>query len=199
MHRYQILIEYVGTGFIGWQIQPKGKSVQKLIQLKISKLLKEKIKLVGSGRTDAGVHAIEQSAHFDAKSKIKNLNKFLKSINFFLNSELVSIKKIKKKNLIFHARFSAKERVYKYIIFNRLSVPSIEKGRGWHISKKLDLELMKKGSKKLLGKHDFSTFRASSCNAKSPIRTIKFIKIKKAKDRIEIKFISQSFLQQQVR
>ena len=82
MNRYQILIEYVGTGFIGWQIQPKGKSVQKLIQLKISKLLKEKIKLVGSGRTDAGVHAIEQSAHFDAKSKIKNLNKFLKSINF---------------------------------------------------------------------------------------------------------------------
>ena len=199
MHRYQILIEYVGTGFIGWQIQPKGKSVQKLIQLKISKLLKEKIKLVGSGRTDAGVHAIEQSAHFDTKSKIENLNKFLKSINFFLNSELVSIKKIKKKNLIFHARFSAKERVYKYIIFNRLSVPSIEKGRGWHISKKLDLELMKKGSKKLLGKHDFSTFRASSCNAKSPIRIIKLIKIKKAKDKIAIKFISQSFLQQQVR
>ena len=89
--------------------------------------------------------------------------------------------------------------VYKYIIFNRLSVPSIEKGRGWHISKKLDLKLMKKGSKKLLGKHDFSTFRASSCNAKSPIRTIKLIKIKKAKDKIEIKFISQSFLQQQVR
>ena len=199
MNRYQILIEYVGTGFIGWQIQPKGKSIQKLIQLKISKLLKEKIKLVGSGRTDTGVHAIEQSAHFDTKSKIENLNKFLKSINFFLNSELVSIKKIKKKNLIFHARFSAKERVYKYIIFNRLSVPSIEKGRGWHISKKLDLKLMKKGSKKLLGKHDFSTFRASSCNAKSPIRTIKLIKIKKAKDKIEIKFISQSFLQQQVR
>ena len=97
MNRYQILIEYVGTGFIGWQIQPKGKSIQKLIQLKISKLLKEKIKLVGSGRTDTGVHAIEQSAHFDTKSKIENLNKFLKSINFFLNSELVSIKKIKKK------------------------------------------------------------------------------------------------------
>ena len=199
MHRYQILIEYVGTGFIGWQIQPKGKSVQKLIQLKISKLLKEKIKLVGSGRTDTGVHAMEQSAHFDTKSKIKNLNKFLKSINFFLNSALVSIKKIKKRNLTFHARFSAKDRIYKYIIFNRFSIPSIEKDRGWHISKKLDLKLMKKGSTKLLGKHDFSTFRASSCNAKSPVRTIKFIKIKKVKDKIEIKFISQSFLQKQVR
>jgi len=199
MNRYQILIEYVGTKFIGWQIQPKGKSVQKLIQLKISRLLKEKIKLVGSGRTDSGVHAVEQSAHFDTKNEIENLNKFLKSINFFLNLDLVSISKIRKRNLNFHARFSAKERIYKYIIFNRVSVPSIEKDRGWHISKKLDLELMKKGTKKLLGKHDFSTFRASSCNATSPIRTIKFIKIKKVKERIEIKFISQSFLQQQVR
>ena len=97
MNRYQILIEYVGTNFIGWQIQPKGKSIQKIIQLKISKLLKEKIKLVGSGRTDTGVHAEEQSAHFDTKKKIDNLNKFLKSINFFLNSSLISIKKIKKK------------------------------------------------------------------------------------------------------
>ena len=199
MNRYQILIEYVGTGFIGWQIQPKGKSIQKLIQLKISKLLKEKIKLVGSGRTDAGVHAIEQSAHFDAKSKIKNLNKFLKSINFFLNSELVSIKKIKKRNLLFHARFSAKERTYKYVIFNRISAPTIEKDRGWHIVKKLDTNLMKKGSKKLIGKHDFSTFRSSSCSSKSPVRTIKYIKIKIIKDKIEIKFTSQSFLQQQVR
>jgi len=199
MNRYQILIEYVGVDFIGWQIQPKGKSIQKLIQLKISRLLKEKIKLVGSGRTDSGVHAIEQSAHFDAKHKIENLNKFLKSVNFFLNPELVSIKKIKRKNLTFHARFSAKERIYKYIIFNRVSDPSIEKNRGWHISKQLDLKLMKKGSKKLLGKHDFSTFRSSSCNAKSPIRTIKFIKIKKVKEKIEIKFKSKSFLQQQVR
>ena len=74
MNRYQILIEYVGTSFVGWQIQPKGKSVQKIIQLKISKLLKEKIKLVGSGRTDAGVHAIEQSAHFDTENRIENLN-----------------------------------------------------------------------------------------------------------------------------
>ena len=118
MNRYQILIEYVGTNFIGWQIQPKGKSIQKIIQLKISKLLKEKIKIVGSGRTDTGVHAVEQSAHFDTKNEIGNLNKFLKSINFFLNSSLISIKKIKKKNLTFHARFSAKERVYKYVIFN---------------------------------------------------------------------------------
>ena len=199
MHRYQILIEYIGTNFIGWQIQVKGKSIQKLIQTKISKLLNEKITLAGSGRTDSGVHAIEQSAHFDCKKKIQNLDKILKSINYFVNDKGVSIINIKKKNLNFHARFSAKQRIYKYVIFNRFSRPSIEKDRGWHIKNKLDVNLMKKGAKKLLGTRDFSTFRASSCSAKSPIRTIKSIKIKSIKNRIEIQFKSQSFLQQQVR
>jgi len=199
MYRYQILIEYVGTNFVGWQIQPKGKSIQKLIQKNISKLLKEKISLIGSGRTDSGVHAVEQSAHFECKIEIKNLDKFLKSVNHFVNDMSVSITKIKKKNINFHARFSAKQRIYKYIIFNRLSRPSIEKGRGWHIIKELDVLLMKKGAKKLLGTKDFSTFRSSSCNAKSPIRTMKSIKIKSIRGRIEIQFKSQSFLQQQVR
>ena len=199
MHRYQILIEYVGTNFIGWQIQSKGQSIQKLIQIKVSKLLKEKINLVGSGRTDSGVHAVEQSAHFDCKKKIKNLDKFLQSINFFLNIKLISITNIRNKSLNFHARFSAKQRIYTYVIFNRISRPSIEKNRGWHIRKKLDLKLMKKGAKKLLGTNDFSTFRSSSCNAKSPIRTIKSIKIKEVKNKIQIQFKSQSFLQQQVR
>tara|TARA_B100000787_G_scaffold9617_1_gene7355 strand:+ start:680 stop:1420 length:741 start_codon:yes stop_codon:yes gene_type:complete len=199
MHRYQILIEYVGTNFIGWQIQTKGKSIQKLIQIKLSKILKEKVSLVGSGRTDSGVHAIEQSAHFDCKKEIQNLDKFLKSINHFVNDKYVSITNIKKKNLDFHARFSAKQRVYKYIIFNRLTKPSIEKERGWHIISELDISLMKKGAKKLLGTKDFSTFRSSSCNAKNAIRTIKSIKIRSVKGRIEIQFKSQSFLQQQVR
>tara|TARA_B100001123_G_scaffold110479_1_gene128610 strand:+ start:77 stop:817 length:741 start_codon:yes stop_codon:yes gene_type:complete len=199
MHRYHILIEYVGTNFIGWQIQKKGQSVQNLIQKKIFKVLKEKINLVGSGRTDSGVHAIEQSAHFVCKKKIVNLDKFLKSINYFLNSQFVSITSIKKKSSNFHARFSAKQRIYKYIIFNRVSVPSIYKNRGWHIRKKLDLKLMKKGTQKLLGTNDYSTFRASSCNAKNPVRTIESIRIKRVKDIIEIQFKSKSFLQQQVR
>ena len=199
MHRYQLLIEYVGTNFVGWQIQSKGISVQKLIQVRLSKLLNEKISLVGSGRTDSGVHAIEQSAHFDCKKQILNLDKFLKSINHFVNNKEVSILTIKKRSLNFHARYSAKQRIYKYIIFNRLSRPSIEKRRGWHIIKNLDINLMKKGAKKLLGTKDFSTFRSSSCNAKSPIRTMKSINIKSNKDRVEIQFKSQSFLQQQVR
>ncbi len=199
MYRYQVLIEYVGTNFVGWQIQSNGKSIQKLIQTKLSKLLKEKVSLVGSGRTDSGVHAIEQSAHFDSKKKIQNLDKFLKSLNYFLNYMNVSILNIKKRNINFHARFSAKQRIYKYVIFNRLSKPSIEKERGWHIIKELDVLLMKRGAKKLLGTKDFSTFRSSSCNAKSPIRTMKSIRIKSIKGRIEIQFKSQSFLQQQVR
>ena len=199
MHRYQVLIEYVGTNFVGWQIQSKGKSIQKLIQTKLSKLLKEKISLVGSGRTDSGVHAIEQSAHFDCIKEIQNLDKLLKSINHFVNDMNVSIIDIKKRNLNFHARFSVKQRIYKYIIFNRLSRPSIEKERGWHIIKELDVSLMKKGAKKLLGTRDFSTFRSSSCNAKSPVRTMKSIKIKSIRGRIEIQFQSQSFLQKQVR
>ena len=199
MHRYQILIEYVGTKFVGWQIQSKGKSIQKLIQTKLSKLLKEKISLIGSGRTDSGVHAIEQSAHFDCKREIQNLDKLLKSGNHFMNDMGISILNIKKRNLNFHARFSAKERIYKYVIFNRLSKPSIDKERGWHVIKKLDISLMKEGAKKILGTRDFSTFRSSSCNAKSPIRTMKSIKIKSIKGKIEIEFQSKSFLQQQVR
>ena len=199
MYRYQILIEYVGTSFVGWQTQSKGRSIQKSIQTKLSKLLKEKILLIGSGRTDSGVHAIAQSAHFECKKEIKKLDKFLKSVNHFVNDMNISIINIKKKNINFHARFSARQRVYKYVIFNRLSRPSIEKGRGWHIIKKLDISLMKKGSRKLIGTKDFSTFRSSSCNAKSPIRTMKSIKISSIRGRIEIQFKSQSFLQQQVR
>ena len=199
MLRYQILIEYVGTSFRGWQIQKKGKTIQGLIQEKISKLLKEKIILFGSGRTDTGVHALEQSAHFDCENKIIQTNRFLKSINHFLNKEGVTILKIRKRNNDFHARFSAKMRIYKYIIINRISGPVLDKDKGWHVIKKLDLVIMKKGAKKLIGTKDFSTFRASSCRAKSPIKTMKFVKIKSSKNRIEIEFRSQSFLQQQVR
>ena len=199
MVRYQLLIEYVGTNFRGWQVQKKGKTIQGLIQEKISKILKEKVILFGSGRTDTGVHALEQSAHFECKNKISNYDKFLKSLNHFLNKDLVTILEIKKKNKNFHSRFSAKMRIYKYIIINRLSRPVLDKNRGWHIVNELDLKIMKKAAKKLVGTNDFSTFRASSCRAKSPIKTMKSVKIRSKNNKIEIEFQSQSFLQQQVR
>ena len=199
MYRYQILIEYVGTSFVGWQIQKRGKSIQKTVQSILSKLLKQKIKLFSAGRTDAGVHSSEQSAHFDVKNKIQNINKIIKSLNFFLNNKMISIIKIKKKNIIFHARYSAKERIYLYIINNRLSPSTLNKDREWHIRKKLDINSIKKGCKKLIGTHDFSTFRASNCSAKSPIRTINEIIVSKSKNRIKLKFKSKSFLKNQVR
>ena len=199
MCRYQILIEYVGTSYVGWQIQKKGNSIQKTVQLALSRLLKEKIKLYGSGRTDAGVHALEQSAHFDVKNKIQNINRIVKSLNFFLNNKMISIINIKKKKNNFHARHSAKERVYLYIIQNRLSPSTVFKEREWHIRKKLDINLIKKGAKKLIGTHDFSTFKASNCSSKSPIRTINKIIVIKSKNRIKLKFKSKSFLKNQVR
>tara|TARA_B100001250_G_scaffold396375_1_gene402302 strand:+ start:31 stop:771 length:741 start_codon:yes stop_codon:yes gene_type:complete len=199
MYRYHVLIEYVGTSFIGWQIQKKGNSIQRKIQLSLSKLLKEKIILCGSGRTDAGVHALEQSAHFDVKIRIQNIDKLIKSLNFFLKNKKISIINIKEKKLNFHARHSAKERSYIYIIQNRSSPSVLNKDREWHIRKKLDFNLIKKGSKKLVGTHDFSTFRASNCNAKSPVRTINKIIITKSSNRIKLKFKSKSFLKNQVR
>ena len=199
MHRYQICIEYVGTNFIGWQIQKKGNSVQKFVQSVISKIIKEEVSLVGSGRTDAGVHAWGQSAHFECEKKIINSDKFIKSLNFFLNKKQISITTLKKRNSNFNARYSAKERIYEYVIINRLAPPSIERNRAWHIRKKLDLEMIKKGAKKLSGTYDFSTFRASNCYSKSPIRTLKKIKVKRLNEKITIQFKSKSFLRNQVR
>ena len=199
MYRYQICIEYVGTNFIGWQIQKKGNSVQKFVQSVISKIVKKEVSLVGSGRTDAGVHARGQSAHFECEKKIINSDKFIKSLNFFLNKKQISITTLKKRNSNFNARYSAKERIYEYVIINRLAPPSIEKNRAWHIRKKLDLEMIKKGAKKLFGTCDFSTFRASNCYSKSPIRTLKKIKVKRLNEKITIQFKSKSFLRNQVR
>ncbi|WP_440929407.1 tRNA pseudouridine(38-40) synthase TruA [Candidatus Pelagibacter sp.] len=199
MFRYQILIEYEGTNFRGWQIQKKGKTVQGLLQEKISKLLNEKTIIYGAGRLDVGVHAKEQSAHFDCKNKIIKIDRFLKSINHFLNKDGIAILKITKRGNDFHARFSAKMRVYNYVIINRISGPVLDKNRGWHIIKDLDLKLMKGAARKLIGTKDFSTFRKSSCRAKSPIKTMKSVKIRSTKNKIEIEFRSQSFLQQQVR
>ena len=199
MNRYQILIEYVGTNYNGWQVQRKGKTIQGRIQNAISKIFKEKINIIGSGRTDSGVHALEQSAHFDTNTKIKDSYKFLKSVNHFLSRYGISILDLKKRKLTFHARYSAKARIYKYVILNRKSGSVLKNKRCWHIIKKLDLEMMKKGAKKLIGTKDFSTFRSSSCFAKTPVRTIKSIKFLTKKDTIEIEIKAQSFLQNQVR
>jgi len=199
MFTYQIIVEYLGTKFVGWQIQKNGISVQEALEKVLSKFLKDKIQVIGSGRTDAGVHANEQSAHFKTKQKIKNKNIFINSINFFLRNYTISILTIRKKTNKFHARHSAKERIYKYFIINRPSSLVLEKNKAWHIKKKLDTKIMRKGAEILKGTHNFSTFRASSCQAKSPIKTLKKAIIRKNKNKIVFTFQSKSFLQQQVR
>ena len=198
MQRYKIKIEYEGTPFVGWQFQKNGQSVQEVLQRAIFNFSKEKVVITGAGRTDSGVHALAQVAHFDLKKKIKNKN-ILTAINQNIGSKPVTVLKINRTNNNFHARFDAKKRTYQYIIINRQSPLALQKNKAWHIRKKLDLKIMKKGAKMLLGTHDFSTFRASSCGAKSPIKTMEKISIKKNKEKITLKFISRSFLQQQVR
>jgi len=198
MQRYKIKIEYEGTPFVGWQFQKNGKSIQEVLQKAIFKFSKEKVTVIGAGRTDSGVHALGQTAHFDLKKKI-NKKKILPAINQNIENNSVTVLKVNKTNKKFHARHDAKKRTYRYLIVNRQSPLALQKNKAWHIRKKLDLLSMKKGAKFLLGTHDFSTFRASACGAKSPIRTMEKILIKKHKDKITLQFTSRSFLQQQVR
>jgi len=198
MQRYKIIVEYDGTPFVGWQFQKNGLSIQEVIQKAIFQFSSEKVTVTGAGRTDAGVHALAQVAHFDLKKKT-NKKFFLLGVNHCIGNNPVTILDIKKTKKKFHSRFDAKRRIYEYIIVNRQSTLTLQKNRAWHIRKKLNLKAMKKGAKLLLGTHDFSTFRASSCGAKSPIKTLKKVLIKKNKDKLIMTFNSRSFLQQQVR
>ena len=195
---YQIILEYDGTHFNGWQYQKNGLSVQNEVEKSLKKFLKKKIKVIGAGRTDAGVHATGQSANFEYDGKIIK-DKFINSFNYFLRNQNISLITIKKKNYKFHSRRDAKKRIYKYFISNRIGSLVLDKNRSWHIKKKLNVKLMKKAAKVLEGTHDFSAFRASSCGAKSPIRTIEKSSVIKKGEKIIITFISRSFLQKQVR
>ena len=198
MQRYKIKIEYEGTSFVGWQFQKNGQSIQEVLQKAIFNFSKERVVVIGAGRTDSGVHALAQVAHFDLKKKIERKN-LLPAINQNIGNKPVTILKINKINKKFHARHDAKKRTYQYLIINRQSPLVLQKNKAWHIRKKLDIKVMIKGAKLLLGTHDFSTFRAASCEAKSPIKTMEKILIKKNKDKITLQFASRSFLQQQIR
>ena len=198
-YNYQILIEYDGINFVGWQHQKNGVSVQETIEKNLKKILKKNIRILGAGRTDKGVHALGQSANFFIDKRIEDKKKFINSINFFLRKYLISIIDIKEKKLSFNSRYDAKERVYEYKIINRGSNLVLNKNRAWLVKKILDLNLLKKGANILKGKHDFSAFRSSSCSAKSAVRKMNNIKVKKSGEVILMEFKSQSFLQNQVR
>ncbi len=199
MFRYQIIIEYDGSYYSGWQSQKNAKSIQNEIEKILSKILKKKIKINGSGRTDAGVHSKNQSAHFDYQNLISNKHKLINTTNHFLNKKNISIKKIVKKDMNFHARYSAKEREYEYIILNRDAPPILDKNKVWYLRTKLDTKLLKKAAKILIGTHNFNAFRSANCQAKSPIRTLKKIKIVRKNEKIIFSLRSKSFLKNQVR
>ena len=196
---YLIKIEYDGSEFVGWQYQINGESIQNKIEKALLKIFNHKIRIIGAGRTDKGVHAFGQHANFKTKKKIENEKKFLNSLNFFLGKNLISIISIKRKKSTFHSRFDAKERIYEYKIINREGSLSLNNSKAWHVKKKLNISLLKKGAKTLEGTHDFSTFRASSCSAKSPIKKMHSVKVNKKGDQIFLIFRSKSFLQNQVR
>ncbi len=195
---YQIIIEYEGTNYNGWQYQKNGFSIQKEIEKALKRLLKKNIKIIGSGRTDSGVHAFGQSANF-ISDKIENEKKFLGSLNYFLSKKNITINSIKKRKISFHSRFDAKKRIYRYIIVNRKNYLVLDKNRAWLVKKKLNIQLMRKAAKILSGTHNFNAFRSSSCGAKSPVRTIEKSTVIKKGEKILIVFSSKSFLQQQVR
>ena len=202
MPRYKLTIEYNGTNFIGWQKQKKGFSIQGTIEKAAKNFLQSEVDLIVAGRTDAGVHAEAQVAHLDIfkKLKIKNI---LFGLNFYLSKEkfgeAISIKKVNKVDTNFNARFGAKKKTYKYKIYNNESRSPMHAYNTWWVSQKLNIVDMKKASKYLLGNHDFSSFRASGCQALSPVKTLDKIAIIKKKNIITLTFTARSFLYNQVR
>ena len=190
MQRYKLTIEYDGTPFVGWQFQKNGLSIQEVLQKAIFSLSKENVTVTGAGRTDSGVHALEQIAHFDLEKKIGK-KFFLPGLNQHIGNKHITILKINRINKKFHSRFDAKKRTYQYVIINRQSPLALQKNKAWHIRNKINIKVMKKGAKLLLGTHDFSTFRASSCGAKSPVKTMEKISIKKNKEKIILSFTSK--------
>lgn len=200
MTKYKLEIEYIGTKYSGWQIQDASPSVQGAIQNAIFKFCGENTKCYSAGRTDAGVHAIRMPAHIEL-SKEYDPYKILMATNFHLQSENedISILNVEKVPDDFHARFSCKKRYYIYKILNRPTRPIIDNQRVWWVYHPLDSELMNKVAQNLVGLHDFSSFRAAECQAKSPVKTLDEISVKRNYDLIEIRVNAKSFLHHQVR
>ncbi len=198
MQRYKATIEYDGTDFCGWQRQDASISVQQVLEESIYKFKKIKTCVYGSGRTDAGVHALGQVAHFDL-DKEYDLEEVICAINHHSKPHRVALVNCEYVPPDFHARFSATERSYLYRIINRLNPVIIEKNRVWQVRKSLDFGSMKEASVHFMGNHDFTSFRSSHCQAKSPVRTINNIEIRQDGEEIQLCIRAQSFLHHMVR
>ena len=198
--RYKITIEYDGTNLVGWQKQKDGPSVQEFLEKAVIGFSHEETEIFGAGRTDAGVHALGQVAHFDLKADLSEY-KLQESLNALLR-ELqapVSVWLTKKVNDDFHARFKAIGRGYIYRILNRRGDSPLRKNRIWQVTYPLDVEKMQKGATYLLGNHDFSSFRGAGCQALSPIKTLDKLDITQSGDEIIFTVEARSFIYHQVR
>lgn len=198
MTRYKITVEYDGTDLIGWQENRQGPSVQSLLRDAIEKFCGARPDVVAAGRTDAGVHAIAMVAHFDLDTE-KNPETVMRAMNFYLVNSPVSVLSCEKVDDEFNARFSCLRRNYRYVVLNRGAHPVLEKNRVWWVPRKLNITAMRRAAERLIGHHDFTSFRASECQAKSPIKTLDSCTIRRSGDYVIFEFSARSFLHHQVR
>jgi tRNA pseudouridine38-40 synthase len=197
-YRYKITIEYIGTGFVGWQRQKEALSIQQVIEEAIYKFSKEQASVIAAGRTDTGVHATGQVAHFDLPCFYENYE-LIRSINHFLREYSVGVVDCCLVDSDFSARFSARARHYLYRIINRLGRVVIESDRAWWVKHELDIQAMREGAAYLIGTHDFTSFRGKHCQAKSAIKTLSKLEIIKNGEEINFYLSAPSFLHNMVR
>jgi tRNA pseudouridine38-40 synthase len=198
MPRFRLTIEYDGTPFVGWQVQEKGASVAGEIENAIEKFTGERAPVIGAGRTDTGVHALGQVAHVDL-SKEWETDTVRDALNAQLRPHPVAILSAERVLDDFHARFSAKTRHYLYRILNRRADLALERDRAWRIARPLDASAMHVAAQRLVGHHDFTTFRSTECQAKSPLKTLDKLDVVRAGDEIRVTASARSFLHHQVR
>jgi tRNA pseudouridine38-40 synthase len=198
MPRFKITLEYDGGGFVGWQRQTNGFSVQQALEEAIAEFSGETVPVLSAGRTDSGVHALGQVAHFDL-SRPWTADKVRGALNFHVKPAPVAVLAAEAVDDTFHARFSATKRVYRYRISNRRAPLTLERDRAWRVSVRLDAEAMKEAARHLIGKHDFTSFRATRCQAESPVRTLDELTVRRLDDDIVIDARARSFLHHQVR
>lgn len=198
MPRFSLTLEYDGTHFVGWQVQAEGASVQGVLVAAIEAFSGERCVVRGAGRTDSGVHALAQVAHFDL-SKDWDPFRVSEAINFHVRPHAVCVLECRRVPDTFDARFSAKQRHYLYRILTRRAQPVLDVDRVWWLTQPLDVEAMQEGAKVLTGHHDFTTFRAAQCQANSPMRTIDSLSVTRHGDEIHIEVAARSFLHNQVR
>ena len=198
MPRYKLTIEYDGTGFVGWQRQANGLSIQAALETAIERFCGERLTVFGAGRTDAGVHALAQVAHVDL-AREPDPATIRSALNYHLRPHAISLVGVEPAPLRFDARRSAIGRVYRYRILNRRAPPALERGRVWHVAPPLELRAMQDGARHLVGHHDFSTFRDSLCQARSPVKTLDVLALSRDGEEIHMTARARSFLHHQVR